>query len=65
LIKARHLFPSASDGRLFFGSVEPIGQSEQAKDDKHNDQDVLNFHGSSLLKTVDEVGVFKVRPSPA
>jgi hypothetical protein len=65
LIKAMLPFPSVQLGRLFFGAVEPIGQSKQAKDDKHDDQDVLNFHGASLLKTVDEVGVFKVRPSPA
>jgi hypothetical protein len=65
LITARLPLRNAQVGRLFFGSVEPIGQSEQAKNDKHDDQNVLNFHGASLLKTVGEVGVFKVRPSPA
>jgi hypothetical protein len=50
LIKARLPFPNAPDARLFFGAVEPIGQSEQAKDDKHDDQDMVSLHGASLSK---------------
>jgi hypothetical protein len=35
---------------LLFGSVEPVGQSEQAKDHKHDDQDVMGLHGASFAR---------------
>ena len=31
-----------------FGTVEPIGEHEQAKDHEHDDEDVFDFHGFSL-----------------
>jgi hypothetical protein len=31
-----------------FGSVEPVGQHEQAKDHEHDDEDVFDFHGFSF-----------------
>jgi hypothetical protein len=31
-----------------FGSVEPVGQHEQAKNHEHDDEDVFDFHGFSL-----------------
>jgi hypothetical protein len=35
---------------LLFGAVEPVGQSEQAKDHKHDDQDVMGLHGASFAR---------------
>ena len=49
-LSARSQRPNAQIGCLFFGSVEPVGQHEQAKDNKHDDQDVVNLHGASLSK---------------
>ncbi len=31
-----------------FGTVEPVGQYEQAKNHEHDDEDVFDFHGFSL-----------------
>jgi hypothetical protein len=31
-----------------FGSIEPVGQHEQAKNHEHDDEDVFDFHGFSL-----------------
>jgi hypothetical protein len=31
-----------------FGTVEPVGQHEQAKNHEHDDEDVFDFHGFSL-----------------
>jgi hypothetical protein len=31
-----------------FGSVQPIGQHENAKDHEHDDEDVFDFHGFSF-----------------
>lgn len=47
---ARHSAGEAPVERLFFRPVQPVGQHEQAKNNKHDDQDVANFHGASLSK---------------
>jgi hypothetical protein len=31
------------------GAVKPIGHQKQAKHHKHDDENVFDFHGSSLL----------------
>jgi hypothetical protein len=40
-------------GSLFawaFWAVEPVGQGEQAKNYKHDDEYVMGLHGNSLFK---------------
>lgn len=36
---------------LLFGSVEPVGQPEQAEHAQHDQEDVVNFHGVFLVPT--------------
>jgi hypothetical protein len=31
----------------FFGSVQPVGHHEGAKNEEHDDEDVFDFHGFS------------------
>jgi hypothetical protein len=42
---------------LVFGAVEPIGQNENAENDEHQDDDILNAHEDSSL--VDECIIAK------
>jgi hypothetical protein len=32
-----------------FGAIQPIGHHERAKNDKHDDEDVFDFHGVFLV----------------
>ena len=37
-----------------FGAIQPIGHHERAKNDKHDDEDVFDFHGVFLVLSEDK-----------